>query len=268
MKTLLVCVLIVIGGVVFGWKRNGAIGDQRRQNAELRDTIAEIERYKRDLTGVNRTEVDTNELHRLRSERSELLKLRSEIGNLRQVSQIDLPEIQRLVELTSNQTVAIRRRGADLVAERAAKLQSSLVRDHLRYYLLGPLRNVAKANNGNYPQSMAEAEALCQMLPEKEQQWALHTLFQTQKVNPNETTIIGRSYSVSAKDFEFVPVTSPLTLSHPPVVLLREIAPRKLPDGTFARYYGFTDGNVTEVSSAGGDFSEWEHQQNAKAQIR
>jgi hypothetical protein len=67
------------------------------------------------------------------------------------------------------------------------------------------------------------------------------------------------------RDIEFFDHGKPLShVRNPPLILFREIAPRKLPDGTWERAYTFTDTSVQHVISENGDFSEFESRHTLK----
>lgn len=90
------------------------------------------------------------------------------------------------------------------------------------------------------------------------QEHVSHILAWTNHLSPRETELTGVSFSASARSFEFMRFDRPLNTKNPPVPFIREITPRRLPDGSCARDYGFTDGRVEELVSRDGDFSGWE----------
>jgi len=254
MKTLSFCLVLVLAGAGFGWARRQQIVDLRRRNAELRQRAAEIQACKQAAEQERQTLVDTNELVRLREERSELMRLRSELGRLRQATRLDLPGLQQKAEKTLQQAAEEEKRGPNLLEERAAKLHSSLAHEFLEYCLLSPLKQLAQINGGVFPGSFAETERLLATLPSDRDQsakWLRQSLSQTFSPDQAETELIGQSLSGSARDFEFVPAPGPRTVRGAPVVLLREIAARQLPDGRSVRWYGYTDGRTEEVTSPG-----------------
>ena len=77
--------------------------------------------------------------------------------------------------------------------------------------------------------------------------WTWQDLTKTDHPSSSEEELIGRQLSISAQDFDFVPSAQPLTLEGPSTVIVQETKPRALPDGRYARWYGFTDGRVEEV---------------------
>jgi hypothetical protein len=77
--------------------------------------------------------------------------------------------------------------------------------------------------------------------------WTREALAETYHSSSSEAELIGRKLSVSAQDFEFVPSAQPLTLEGPSTVIVEETKPRTLPNGRYARWYGFTDGRVEEA---------------------
>ena len=262
MKTFWVCLIIIGVAFGFGWSRHHQIVELRRQNAELRVSADEILRYKSESAELDRTAVDTNELKQFRAERLELMNLRSEIGRLRQAAKVELPKIKQEVESTVAQTAQVQQRASDLRAERAAKQSSRLTAGHLSS-LVDCLRIVARANGGRFPGSFAEAEAMSSAVPRKiEREHVRHIFSWTNHSRPTETELTGISFSVSARSFEFMPFDRLLNTKDPPLPFLREITPRQLPNGCFARYYGFTDGRVEEAIPRDGNFSDWEREQS------
>lgn len=259
MKTLFVSAVILSGAFGFGWMRHHEVVALRRQNAELRQSITEIQEYKADSAHLAPATIDTNELNRLRAERSELMKLRSEVGQLRQIAKVEVPRVQEQVETLVAQANQTQKRGPELLAQRAAQQQSALTRDCLAG-LTSALRAAAKRNGGRFPNSFAETEMMFNTAAQ-ERRYLAYVLSNMHYLPPWEAKLTGIPFSVSARSFEFIPSGRPRTTNAPPMLLLREVTPRRLPDGRMARYYGFTDGQVKESISRDGDFSEWEQDQ-------
>jgi hypothetical protein len=245
------------------WKRHAQIAELRRENAELRQSADEMERLGAEISERDAVAIDTNELKRLRELKPELMRMRSEIGQLRQLAKVELPAIRKEAEHAATQAAHFDRRAEDLGTQRAAKLHSALVRDFLDFSILRPLMTVAEFNGGQFPSRFAEVEPVLKHVPpDRGARWIGQALSQTNELNPREVEIIGRSFSVSARDFEFVSPARLRMTSLPPTLLLRELNPRPLPDGRFARWYGFTDGRVEEALSTDGNFLPWERERS------
>jgi hypothetical protein len=248
MKTLGICLVLIVCGLGFAWARHRELVELRGQNAELQQRASEVSECERVIKGANETTVDTNELGRLREEHAEIMRLRSALGQLRQVARLDVPTLQQQADKTVAQAAQEQERGPAVVEDRAAKLQSALVRDFLRYALLSSLRELAGTNEGRFPASFPEVERMLAALPQDGRlRWTRKSLTQTDHPSSSEQELIGRQLSVSAQDFEFIPSPQPLTIEGPSTALVREAKPRALPDGRYARWYGFTDGRVEEV---------------------
>jgi len=248
MKTVVICLILIVGGLGFAWARHGELVELRGQHAELRQRAAELAECERVIKDSNHATVDTNELGRLREGHAEIMRLRSELGRLRQVARLDLPKLQQQTDQTVAQAAQEQERGPALLEDRAAKLHSALVGDFLRYSLLSSLRRLAQTNSGRFPASFSEMERLLAELPQDGPwRWAREALTQTDHPSSSEEELIGRQLSVSAQDFEFIPSPQPLTIEGPSTALVREAKPRALPDGRSARWYGFTDDRVEEV---------------------
>ena len=247
MKAKALCLLLIVGGVAFAWARHRELVELHRENAELQQRAAELAECQRLSTGAKQAMVDTNELGRLREEHAEIMRLRSELGQLRQVAGRDLLKLQQQADKTVAQAAQEQERGPALLEDRAAKLESALVRDFLRYALLSGLRDLAQTNSGRFPGSFAEVDQMLGALPQDGPlRWTREALTQTDHPSSSEGELIGRQLSVSAQDFEFVASAQPLTLEGPSTVIVQETKPRALPNGRYARWYGFTDGRVEE----------------------
>jgi hypothetical protein len=260
MKTFLICALILAGALAFGASRQRQLVELRRRKAELQAAVGEISRYRAELAQSGSTAVDTNELERLRGELPGLMKMRSQITRLRQTAKAELPTLKQQVATTEAQGAQWNARRADLVAQRAAKLHSSLVKGFLEFDLLQALTLTARTNGGVFASSFDQLAALLEAGSGQQRRWLKEALSQTNQLDPAELEIINRPLSVSAQQFEFVPASKPLTIEGPPMLSVREAAPRPLPDDKFARYYGLTDGQATEAIVPDGDFSSWEQQ--------
>jgi hypothetical protein len=248
MKTVGICLILIVGGLGFAWARHRELAELRCQNAELRRRATEVSECERVINSANQATVDTNELGRLHEEHAEIMRLRSELGQLRQVARLNLPTLQQQADKTVAQAAQEQERGPALLEDRAAKLHSALARDFLRYSLLSSLRELAQANAGRFPASFSEMERILAALPQDGPwRWTREALRQTDHPNSSEEELIGRQRSVSAQDFEFIPSPQPLTIEGPSAAVVREAKPRTLADGRNARWYGFTDGRVEEV---------------------
>jgi hypothetical protein len=246
MKAL--CLFVIVGGLGLACARHRGLVELRSENAQLQQRAAELAECQRLSKGANQAKVDKNELARLRAEHAEIMRLRSELGQLRQVARLDLGKVQQQVDKTVAEAAQERERGPALLEDRAAKLQSAIVRDFLRYNLLSALRELAETNSGRFPGSFPEMEQMLAALPQDGPfQWTRKALTETGRPSSSEEELIGRLLSVSVQDFDIVPSAQPLTLEGPSTVIVQETKPRALPNGSHARWYGFTDGRVEEV---------------------
>jgi hypothetical protein len=247
-RTLAVCISLILVGFGFGWSRHQEILRLRGANAALEQQLRARQRAGTQSRGPEAAVVDTNELGTLRKDWSELMRLRSEIGQLRRMTRVPLPELQRQTDQTVKLAAQEEQRGPELLDARAARLQSSLVQNHLQYALLPSLTELAQAHDGQFPASFPEVDRMLAASPES-LRWAKQDLMQTNHLEAGEAGLVGRSLSVSAHDFEFVPSAAPLTIKSPPTALLREVQAHALPGGGSARWVGFTSGRVEEVSA-------------------
>lgn len=258
MKTISFCVILVAMAAGFGWMRHKEVLELRRENEALRQSAAELAKYQSESGEQDEQPViDTNEVRELRKDWLELMRMRSEIGPLRRAAEVELPQIQKEAEALAEQAEAARKRGVDLLEERAASLRSNLMNN-----FIGPLTQfagrAAQAHGGRFPRSLAEMKSMLETVPERDRIWMVRFLSETNRLMRAEAEIIGREFSVSAGDFEFIPANPPPGTNGPPVAFVREIVPRRMPDGRLARWHGFTDGRVEEVVSERGQIAEGE----------
>lgn len=270
MKILLLNAILIAGAAAYGWRQHHDISQLRHRHSELLQSARQIEKHKSqsptahsEAFGTAPSDgliADPAELAALRASWTDLMKLRAEIGALRQASKLDLPSLQHELEATLEKTKAEQDRRDNLMAQRAAKQQAALTRNCLDS-LLNALRFVAKSNAGKLPASFQQFDQLLSALPEPTRQNISSILSQSHQLPPAEAELTGTNFNVSTDSFEFVPSARPLTAANPPALLLREKSPRQLPDGSWTRFYGLSNGKITEATSADGDFARWEQQQ-------
>lgn len=262
MKTFSLCVILVAVAAGMAWKRHSQVAELRRQNGELQQNVAEIRRIRNESAAFDSAAIDRNELQQLRADWLELMRLRAEVARLRQANQAKLPEIRQEIESTQDQTAQAQQRGERLVADRAAQQISRLTGSTLSS-LAYAILTVARANGGKLPGSFAEMEAMADAVARKDTREHLsHVMSETNSLPTREAELTGSTFRVSARSFEFMPASRPSSMAEPPALLLREILPRRLPDGRWARYYAFNNARIEEVALPDGTFSEWEEQQN------
>jgi hypothetical protein len=251
MRTVLglVCCGMLACAASFGWMRQQSIAGLNRQNATLRQSLEEIYRLKQAQRLATPVVVDLNELQRLRGEREELMKLRAEIGRLHQIQRVQLPELQQQVESTFAQVEAAKKSGQDLIAWRDAKLKSKPIAEELSSFM-NDIHSLAERDGGKLPASASDLQFLVSLLP------------------PNKAKArIFEQFDRTLQTFEFIPQDHGLTTNVPAPVLVREINPRALPDGSWGRYYAYANGAIEEIVSQSGDFLDWEKSHQAKASI-
>jgi hypothetical protein len=236
----LVCCAIIASAVSFGWARQQMLADLHRQNAALQKRFAELERLKACRLEHAETPIDTNELQRLQGETDALMKLRAEIGRLHQIQRLVLPEIQQQVTNTLAQADVAKKSGDDLIAWREAELNSRDIAGDLSS-LMHEVRSFAEHNGGKLPRSASDLESLASLAP------------------PNRQSRILEHSQRLLQTFEFIPQDRELTTNDPVALLVREIKPRLLPDGSWARYYGGSGGGTDQVVAKAGDFAEYEN---------
>ncbi len=241
MKTILLCATILAVACAIGWKQHQQLAGINRDNALLKASLRQIESIKQRRAKMSAASVSTNDLQRLRAEHLELMRMRAEIGRLHEAQKIDLPQIQKEVEAIEAQAAVTKQRGNDLTALREADIQSGRMVQAFAAFMHGIVFPLAASNGRKFPTSRAEIEMLMNALPpEKRARLAVVDL--------------DRSFAL----FEFIPYERRLTLDDPPMLLLREKSPRPMPDGGFARYYGFSDKHVEEARVPTANFANWE----------
>ncbi len=235
---------LLAGLVALGIMRQREIRELRLENSALRQQQAEAARLQVENGALANASVDLDELNRLRGEKNELLKLRAEATALRQFESVDRAGLEKQIRAAQSAAQAAQQRGDRLRADKKAQdLQKEIMR------CLGQIQwlmNAATAaNQGNRPMSMAELENVIKTMPlQNHPDWA--RLF-----DPSGTN------AVSLRSFEFIP-TSGRADGASAQISIRERVPRQLPDGTWARAYGFSDGHYEQAIVADGNFADWE----------
>jgi len=237
--TGIICSLIIVSAVTLGWARQRRLVELQQQNAALQKPLAELECLKPRPQPAADEPIDTNELQRLRGETDALMKLRAEIGRLHQVQRLVVPELQQQVTSTLAQAEAANKTGEDLTAWREAELKSRDINGQLSS-LVGQIRTYAAQHGGRLPRSGSELESLASLRL------------------PDLQAMLHESNQRLLQIFEFMPQERELTTNDPVELLVREIKPRPLPDGSWARYYVGSGGSADQVVSKSGDFADYE----------
>ena len=245
------------GGLASASLRYREEQDLRLRNANLRQTLSDIQRLRQTNDGLTKLSIDPEELKRLRGEQRELMRLRAEVGELRRTACLTLPDFQNRIQTTLAEAEAAAKKADLIQARRAAKEQSAAVQNTLNG-LIWTVRQVAEPNaqppfeNGaTLPTSFEQLEAKLAQLPED-----LRAVHARRLSSTNQ-------FGISAQSFEFMPQDRTVTTRDGWVLLLRERSPRSLPDGGWVRAYGFVNGDVEQVFSKDGQFTKWEREHSA-----
>jgi hypothetical protein len=245
--------------VSFGWARQGEIRELRQQNQQLLEQARELSQLTEEIGSFEPIEIDPNELERLRPARRELARLRSELTLLREAARTGPDELQQQIESASSEAAREQREFELLQAREESRL---ITRDAMNELgsLIGMAREVARLSGGPFPVSFPQFEEALRFLAEETDpmQWRFRTRWKGWF--DEEHHRFGRVPVF----FEFVPRSQPLFPGGHAVPLLRERTPRALPDGGWARVYGFSDGRAEEVALPDGAYAEWERQMAAR----
>ena len=246
------------GGLASASLRYREEQDLRLRNANLRQTLSDIQRLRQANERLAKLSIDPEELKRLGREKSELMRLRAEVGELMRTAGLTVPDLQNQIQTTLGEAEAAARKADLIQARRAAKEQSAAVQNTLNG-LIWTVRQVADPNaqppfeNGaTLPTSFERLESMLAQLPEN-----LRAVQARRLTSTNQ-------FGISARSFEFLPQDRIVTTKEGSVMLLRERTPRPSPEGGWVRAYGFVDGDVKEAFSKDGHFDEWEREHSSR----
>jgi hypothetical protein len=133
-------------------------------------------------------------------------------------------------------------RARDQAGERSGETQGLL------YQLLVVVQQTAREGGGPLAGSFQQLDLALSRLPENS----------PTRIHGPEMLNHTNRFGLSARDFEFLPQTRPVTAQDEAVLLLREREPRPHPDGGWLRAYGFANGLTQEAFSEDGNFDTWE----------
>ena len=172
------------------------------------------------------------ELAQLREDQDKLARLRAEVAALR------TPELSRKLQWQSRLQSA-------QAALTAAQARSKQVEDSIDAQNL-TLKRVDDLKRLGFAAML----------------WARDNGEQLPATLRDMTNQIGTNvdFETFVEPYEFFQHARPVTRTDPNVILFREKQPRQLPNGTWTRVYTLADGSVQQISSATGDFSDWERQ--------
>lgn len=246
----IVIIMALLGGLALGWIGHQEHRELQRQNAGLREKLAEMDRLRAENDVLGKISFDPAQLEQLRSERNELMRLRSEVGELRRTAGVSEAELQKRLETTLAHAKSDQQAGDLIQARYDSKQQSKEIRGELGAFHSW-FRLAARFNDGQLPDSIAQLRSILAGVPEGDRYRRVveHILSSTNELSEWSQT------------FEFVPRAQPLTGADKPALFLRERKPRSAPDGGWLRAYTFVDGKPVEALSPDGNFEVWERQQ-------
>jgi len=232
MKTKLIFSLAAVAAIAVPVTlQQRAIRQLREQNLALRDATARAGAPPTD-SATTPMKADPNEQERLRAEHLELMRLRAEVARLRET-------VAQAAAAPRQKSNVARVAGSDqevsseqAKAEADAKVVSQLTANVLKQLGLA-VRIYATDHGEQYPTNF---EALREIIP---------------------GDLPG---GLGFDKFEFVTHATPMDGRRPELLLLRERAPRQMPNGTWAKAYALADGSVVEKTSDDGNFSGFENQ--------
>ena len=227
---------------------------QRRQITALQNSITTINTLQLAAQKANAAtepgsaNIDPEEWVQLRADKLALMKMRSEISELRRFTNVSPEQAQQQLKQTRSELASAQKGLEEISAKKKA-------------YLFGKLATSAftEANHGLYlfltgddkklPQSsddlLDKIRALPDYNPYRNQLLAL--------INPTNDFGIPN----------FIEVLPSRSLANNKGSLcLRERQPRQLADGRWARYYGFSDGQLKEIILPDQAFDAWEASNN------
>jgi hypothetical protein len=253
-KVLPIVLLIALSAGAFAWLRQSAeLQRLRDENETLQYQVSEAKRLARGIENVELPEVDPAELAQLQLVRGEVLRLRAEVAGLREAVRLNPEEAREELIALLDQAEQEKERAAFLRAMREAEQADKPIQQALSR-LIRACNDTARLTEGRMPRSFAELQATLEWLAEfgpadKRGMYA----FEADRLLHDEP-----SFGPVTDHFEFVPHAIPPRPSGPPVLVLRERRPRPLPDGTWMRYYGLSNGRIEPVILPENRFEEWE----------
>lgn len=258
--------LLAVAAVLL-WNQHRARASLRAEVEALRAQAAAAEDLAAQNEALSRLSIDTNEWARLKESRVELLRLRGEIADLRQRARLTPESVADRIAEVETQTVEAQRSAESIRARIAAEDLSIKVRDRLNG-IAALLREAAKRGDGKFPTSWdtvrQRLELPAPLNPNRPFDPQLADQRREGLLNWFDQMAQGE---IKQTDFEILPVpeqfnsgNSQLSAFLSPTLVLRERNPRQLPDGGWARAYGFLSGEVREAISPDGNFTAWERE--------
>lgn len=226
---------LVAGAVAAGLTAVAVVQTQkaarlRDENAQLQQQVAGLQNFREENQRPASARPATNQPGLPEEQMNELLRLRSQVGSLkRQVAEAKQANQQAHVQTMSQQDLELQqaKQAEEQKAIAIQKMNTS------RQWLLAFIM-YANDHHGNYPGSYEQAAGyLGSKMPDDV----------LQATNMFEITYRGSQDGL----------TNPAT-----TIVLREIQPVQLPDGSYIRAYAFADGHSEIHKSADGDFNSWE----------
>ena len=241
LKGGVVCAVVVAIISVIVWQRD-ANARLRQELNQLRAEHAHLGRLRAEPERLANRKTDSEELERLRKEHDELLRLRGQVGVLR----AQLAEAQPPAALTNPARPPA---AANPAATAGREVRQTYAK---RAYLadwVQAFHDFAFENNGQAPASFAQAQA--------------HYEKAKTRARPGQVGVSARAgayyKSLTPEEFEIVFQGSLPALTNPAnTIVIREKQPRQLPDGRWARCYGFADGSTVQHAEPSGNFDAWE----------
>ncbi len=218
---------------VLGWQQH-QVNQLAQENEALRGQLADSKTSPAaTVTSPAETEVQA----KLREQQDELLRLRGEVAQLRQAAR---PTVAR--------TAAAPAAGAGDIDSLTTQ---TLIAEATSVRIINALKNLG----------------LAARIFSTDHQDRLPTTFEEMKTELSgvvaaDGTLPG---GVSLDLLEYHPHDRTVSEFEPQMILFREKAPRRLPNGTWERIYCLCDGSVHRVNRASGDFSDFELEGTATA---
>ena len=246
MKRLLLVTLLLAAVSIGFWRaRQPQLVALRMNAVQARAQLAELDSLRQHPPVAPGETVDPKELERLRALRPELARLRGGVGALRQRAG-QTPE-----QLETN-AAKVREEAALLRARREAETRSKAAGGSISI-CLSLATQVARFTGGALPQNWNEVRARLPQAATAEKDRFSYL----RKVVERESGPQGM-----LAQFEILPTPPDIRVkpgeAEPRIPLIRELQPRPQPDGGFARYYAWLDGQTEEVTLPDGNFALWE----------
>jgi hypothetical protein len=216
------------------------VSQLREQNRVLQEQITQLEALRDENVGQANLKMDATEMQQLRGEHAELLRLRGEVGRLRQATTAGNAGFRPPLDVSSE---------VDELAQEKID-QAALAKEMI---------SQATADEAKQARTFAKQLGVAARIFATDHNNKFPATFNEMK---NELTSLAVDSFVDA--YEYVQHARPVSERDPDKLLFRERAPRRLPDGKWARVYTMCDGSVREQISDDGNFEEWESAHLAK----